>query len=303
MNKNKSIKYSFLLIILIVTAYILANTIPPVSNSKPTIVYHVGEHITVDADLITTPNVTDVHQQILTANAGKYPKVLLFPTYEGTWEDEFAWLSNNFGGPNGIPIMLEVFFPADPIFQLNTTQILATMNICNVDCLRFAEVYSRCQDFNLTFPTDYVSEILNFCRNHNLKLFWTEWKPEAFQAMKTYISGFEDIVTVSFSTNSGEWEPAEGFSYLRSSFLHWGGSVQSWYHETQIRKQTGSSVINKSESRNMPISLLIEHALLCLNMGAEVIQFEPYWYFFGDTDGKARESLWLMHDALNSKGI
>ena len=60
MNKNKSIKYSILIIILIITAYIIANTIPPVSNSKPTIVYHVGEHITVDADLITTPNVTDV---------------------------------------------------------------------------------------------------------------------------------------------------------------------------------------------------------------------------------------------------
>jgi hypothetical protein len=31
---------------------------------------------------------------------------------------------------------------------------------------------------------------------------------------------------------------------------------------------------------DMPVDLIIEHAVLARNMGAEVIQFEPYWYFF-----------------------
>ena len=89
---------------------------------------------------------------------------------------------------------------------------------------------------------------------------------------------------------------------MREEFvLALGGSVQSWYYETQIRMQTGSSVINETESKNMPVDLLVEHAIACRNIGAEVIQFEPYWYFFGDKDGKAREILKLVHDSLNSK--
>jgi hypothetical protein len=157
----------------------------------------------------------------------------------------------------------------------------------------------------LPFPTQYVSDILNFCKNQNLKLFWTEWKVdhppdiETFKAIQTYISGFEDIVTVSFSTNSGELEPADGFAYMKSLFLHWGGSVQSWYWETRKRSETGGGPIDEEESRYMPIELLIDHALLCRDMGAEVIQFEPYWYFFGDTDGNARARLKLMHNNLN----
>jgi hypothetical protein len=153
----------------------------------------------------------------------------LFPTYEGVWEDELAWLTNNFGGPNGFPIMLEVFCPGDPVvFQLTPDQILDAMAVCNVQWLRFPEVIERCHNKSYPFPTEYVSSILNFCREHNLKLFWTKWKVdfppeiETFRAIPTYISGFEDIVTVSFSSNSGELEPVEGFACVRSSFLHWG---------------------------------------------------------------------------------
>jgi hypothetical protein len=318
MKKKQSIKYSVLVITLIVGAYFLANRMLPAPNSAPNdengmikldmIVYHVCQNKRLGDVIIQIPNVTDVYQQILTANADKYPNILLFPTYPGSWEDELAWLTNNFGGENGIPIMFEVFYPGEPVLtKLTNDQILDVMKVCNVKWLRIAEVISRCLDFDFTFPSEYVSDLLNFCRDHNLKVFWTEWKVdnlpdvEMFTKIKALISGFEDIVTVSFSTNSEEMEPTQGFAYMKSLFLHWGGSVQSWYNETRVRIAEGREEIDEEESRNMSISLMIDHALLCRDMGAEIIQFEPYWYFFGDTDGQARTRLKLMHDSLNSK--
>ena len=294
--------------VLVIGIYLIARRLlpapKPIGNEieLDTIVYHVCENKNVSGIIIHVPNVTAVYHQVLTANANKYPNILLFPTYAGSWKDEVAWLTNNFGGVNGIPIMLEVFCPGTPVFQLTIDQISAVMAVCNVKWLRFAEVIAVHRDYNLTFPTEYVSAILNFCKNHNLKLFWTEYKVDnVFQKIKSYTSGFEDIVTVSFSTNSGELEPADGFALVESLFSHWGGSIQSWYWETRHRSESDGGQIDENESRNMPISLMIDHVQLCRNMGAEVIQFEPYWYFFGDTDGEARESLKLIHYYLNSK--
>ena len=305
MKKKQAVLVAVLAIALIVGAYFVAGWMAPVPIKLDTIVYHVCENEEIGNVTMHVPNVTDVYQQILTANNNTYPNILLFPTYAGTWEDELAWLTNNFGGANGIPIMLEVFYSVNltenPVCSLTTTQISAAMEVCNVKWLRFAEVVSRHIEYNLTFPDEYVKTILSFCRDHNLKLFWTEWKAGTFEEIKTYISGFENITTVSFSTNSGEMEPADGFAHVKDLFLHWGGSVQSWYWETWLREKNGDGPIDEEESRNMPIQLIIDHALLCRKMGAEVIQFEPYWYFFGDTDGKARESLALMHSSLNSQ--
>jgi hypothetical protein len=304
MKKKQTILCVVLAIAIIVGAYFVADWLAPVPVKLDTIVYHVCENEEIGNVTMHVPNVTDVYQQILTANKNTYPNILLFPTYAGTWEDELAWLTSNFGGANGIPIMLEVFYSVNrtenPVCSLTTTQISAAMEVSNVKWLRFAEVVSRHIEYDLTFPDEYVKTILSLCRDHNLKLFWTEWKAGTFEDVKTHISGFEDIVTVSFSTNSQEKEPADGFAHVRGLFVHWGGSVQSWYYETRHRLETGTE-IDEGESRNMPISLLIDHALLCRKMGAEVIQFEPYWYFFGDTDGKARESLSLMHSSLNSQ--
>ena len=311
MKKKQLTICAILAIVLIVGAYFIASRMQPASPvpnpteneiKLDTLVYHVCENQKIGNSIMHIPNVTAVYQQILTANANKYQNILLLPGYGGSWADELAWLAANFGGADGIPIMLEVFCPGTPVFQLTIDQISDAMAVCNVKWLRFAEVISWCRDRNLAFPTDYVSDILNFCKNHNLKLFWNEYSiDDVFQKIKSYTSGFEDTVTVSFSTNSGEMEPADGFAHVKSLFSHWGGSVQSWYWETRHRSETGAGPIKEEESRNMPISLMIDHALLCRNMGAEVIQFEPYWYFFGDTDGKAKENLEIMHYHLNSK--
>ncbi len=43
--------------------------------------------------------------------------------------------------------------------------------------------------------------------------------------------------------------------------------------------------------------VLINHALQARNLGAEVIQFEPYWYLFNN--GEPREKLNLLFETLN----
>jgi hypothetical protein len=120
-----------------------------------------------------------------------------------------------------------------------------------------------------------------------LKLLWTEWKLETFPTLETYISGYEDIVTVSFSTNSGDCEPSEVFTQISQTFQHCGGSIQAWYWET--RNGIGTNM-------EMPASLLTEHAVFAKTLGAEIIEFESYWYFFNN--GDANDNLRLLEALL-----
>ncbi len=135
--------------------------------------------------------------------------------------------------------------------------------------------------------------MLAFCRLNDLEIFWTEWKTdylneeevvEVFTLIEKLIVGYEDIVTVSFSTNSGEAEPAFGFLDLDERFEHWGASIQPWYWDTRY----GSHYVDLLD---MPIDLLVLHALLAESTGAEIIQFEPYWYFFNPENGEITENL------------
>jgi len=107
-----------------------------------------------------------------------------------------------------------------------------------------------------------------------------------FKAIQTCIKNYEGIVTVSFSTNSQDLEPPSGFLLLNKMFQHWGGSIQAWHWTTRY----GSDPIN------MHSPLLIQHALSAKNIGAEILQFEPYWYFFDN--GQANENLKLLEAML-----
>lgn len=232
------------------------------------------------------PDVNSTYNQILALNNNTY-NILLLPEYEGNtnWTQELAWIAANFGGPHGIPIMLDVFSGGNgstPIQMLSPNDILAAMAVCNVQYLRFPELVSWYMGQNLPFPTAYVTSILQFCRANNLKLFWTEWDPAAFTAIQTYIAGYEDIVTVSFSTNSGLLEPAAGFMQISTIFQHWGASVQAWYWTTR----TGQ------DPMDMPASLLVQQALSAKYIGAQILQFEPYWYFFDN--GQTNQNLQLL---------
>jgi len=254
-----------------------------------TIVFHVcdkGEGYTWGG----IPDANNTYNEILSLYNNSCD-VLLLPEYKGNenWTETFVWLNENFVG---IPIMLPIYEagPYDyPVEQLSTDQISEAMAVLDIRSVRIFEVVSWCIDHNMTFPTEYVRDILTFCRENNLTVFWSEWKvgDNVFQNIKSYIAGFEDIVTVSFSTNSGELEPAEGFELVSELFQHWGGSVQPWYLTTR----TGEDLMN------MPASLLIQHALSAIDFGAEILQFEPYWYFFNN--GQATENLKLILTMLN----
>jgi uncharacterized coiled-coil protein SlyX len=250
-----------------------------------TLVFHVCEK----TGSIHIPDVDAVYQQILALNT--MYNVLVLPEHNGhaNWTEELVWLTANFGGQQGIPIMLDIFGGGDgptPTPMLSTNDILAAMAVSNVKWLKFAEVMSWHIEHDQPFPNAYVASILEFCRTNRLKLFWTEWKTETFKAIQTYITGYEDIVTVSFSTNSQDLEPAAGFLLLNKMFQHLGGSIQAWYWTTRY----------DSDLLNMPISSLIQHALSAKNMGAEILQFEPYWYFFDN--GQAKENLKLLETML-----
>jgi hypothetical protein len=250
------------------------------------------------------PNVTDTYNQIMKLNNYTY-EVLLLPEYKGNenWTETLAWLNANF---KGIPIMLTVFEggPYDyPVQKLTTAQISDAMNALNVEGIRIFEVESWYIEHNQTFPIDYVRGLLDFSRSKNLTVFWSEWKvgDETFQKIQNCIVGFEDNVVVSFSTNSGDLEPAEGYVLVDKMFQHWGASVQAWYWETRHRVNYTTVPENPpgdADPMNMPISLLINHALLAKYMGAEIIQFEPYWYLFDN--GQASNNMIMLESAMNA---
>ena len=265
-------------------------------NNLETLIFHVSEK-GEDYTYAQLPNATDTYNQILALNNNTY-QILLLPEYKGNlnWTQELNWIANNFGGPQGIPIMIDVFGggnSATPTPQLTTEDITEAMAVANVKYLRIAEVMSWHIENKQPFPTNYVTELLEFCRANNLKIFWTEWKNdyptknvETFTAIQTIIKGYEDTVTVSFSTNSYELEPADGFLQLNQMFPQWGASIQPWYWNTN----------HNSDLMQMPASLILEHALTAKGIGAKTIQFEPYWYFFNN--GEPNNNLKLLLTTL-----
>jgi hypothetical protein len=246
-----------------------------------TLIFHISQKSPSDY-WAQVPNVTDTYSRTVALFNGTY-NVLFLPEYYGhtNWSEELAWLRNNFGGTNGVPIALDVFCGGDgasPTPQLSIADIETALACCNVKYLRISEVVSWHLEHNLPFPTDYVTSILQLCRSKGLGLVWTEWKPDnlpgiqTFTAIQRYIIGYEDIVTVSFSTNSGILEPIQGYTELCAQFQHWGASVQAWYWTTRYG----------GNPADMPVSVLLQHTLEARNMGAELIEFEPYWYFYNE---------------------
>jgi predicted nucleic acid-binding Zn-ribbon protein len=253
------------------------NDLNAINNmNKPklqTLVFHVCEK---EEEWCQLPNVSSTYSQIQSLNNNTY-NIVLLPEYKANknWTEELSWLRGNFGGQQGIPVMLFAFGGGEAVDeaiipQLSIDNISEAIAACNVKYLRFAEVTSWYIEHNQSFPTAYVKSVLDLCRANGLKVFWTEWKNETFSTVQTSIKGYEDIVTVSFSTNSEFVEPAVGFMQLSQMFQHWGGSVQAWYWEERYN----------TTLQNMPPLLLVEQALFAKQIGAEIIQFEPYWYFF-----------------------
>jgi hypothetical protein len=263
------------------------------------------------------PSVSDVYQKILAAVAGKVEasNVVLLPEYNAhvSWADEAAWLAANF---MGIPVMVDCAGGWDPT-QYVTPERLQVLLDADVDVrwIRISELVSYYEEWlEEEFPDAYVTGLLQFCKTKGIKVYLCEWKIAAFDKILEVIDGFEDIVWVGFKTNSGDMEPAAGFKYLVDKLRagspnpeHWGATVESWYWETRHRGLSAHPEAAVWQPDNMPVSWMICHMQEAVTMptvwysGAELLQFEAYWWFFEHTTGKARPSLATMHKFLNSQ--
>lgn len=254
------------------------------AGNLKTIVVHVSEK-GEGYEWGHTPNATYVYSQI--RNQTTYD-VLLLPEFEGNlnWSATYAWLLNNF---TNIPIILPVFEGGGdlkPNLQLTLDEIEQATTTCNVKMVRLCEIISWYMGKSQSVPIDYIRDVLTFCRQHRLRVLWSEWKisNDAFQIWQNNIAGFEDIVTVAYQTNNEYDEPIVGYLKVKDVFLHWGASVQPWYWTDRYNV----------EPTNMPISLLIQHAITAKNLGAEMLQIEPYWYFFDNGEPKSEFNTLMM---------
>lgn len=278
--------------------------------------YHVSEKTNPEFR-VHMPNVADVYQKILQAVNGKVPddNVVLMPEYNAhvSWADEAAWLKANF---REIPLMVDAAGGWDPE-QFVTPERLADLLAAGltVSWIRISELVSYYEEWlHEPFPDAYMIDILQYCKDHGIKAYLCEWKIAAFDKIFEVINGFESNVWVGFKTNSGDVEPLQGFRYLvnrmRSGTYpypeQWGATIESWYWETRHRGLSAYPEANVWEPNNMPVSYMICHMQEAIGMpsiwysGAELLQFEAYWWFFEHTTGKPRESLERLHRFMNS---
>lgn len=164
------------------------------------------------------------------------------------------------------PVMLTAFSSDGE--KLTLQQIEEIIGVCNVQWLRLHEVLSAYDPF----PTDYVLSLLEFSKQRGIPVFWNEWNTYTYPTITSIIKGYEGNVAVSFGTNSDQYEPAEGFALLQQ-FQRRAASVQSWYWWERNGRQDGYEF-------TMPPELMVQHTQLAFQAGCEVVQYEPFGYFF-----------------------
>jgi len=253
-------------------------------------------HGSIKIDLnVTLPNVADFYKK----NVGGFAsyEVLVLPEINGNlnFTEYLNWVStNNF---TGVSVCLSVFEGGEdkwpePNVNLKIYEIEQIMNVTDVKMVRFAEMISFYLNVtrtipNATFPIKEVRDILEFCRSKNLRVLWSEWKisEDVLPMLNDIISGYEDIVTVAYQTNNQYDRAFVGFLYS-TQFEHWGASVQSWW----VNQTTGEA------QDDLPIETVLEYAKLAKNMGAEIIQIEPYKYFF--ENGEPKETILKMWSVI-----
>ncbi|HIJ07868.1 TPA: hypothetical protein HA274_00720 [Candidatus Bathyarchaeota archaeon] len=237
-------------------------------------------------------------------------KVLFVPQYQGNlnWTQTFEWMRANLAGFPLCPQMFNGGNGSEPILELSANDLqrmIADPGI-DVEMVAFDETGSWHDSSGRPFPTEKVRAVLQVCRAYSIPVVWTEWDTgERVQAMfREATKGYEDMVTFVFQTNNDKVEPFEGCGYARGlvdlksiPLIHrpeygqaaasWGLSDQGWYWTERHPE---------ADVRDMPISLLAEFALLAKNMGASVIEFEPYWLLFDN--GEPTEALRVLAGVL-----
>ena len=263
-------------------------------HSEPEKLKDIIVHVCKKPDTHNFSQISDINYVYRQIREGFAPNnVLLNPEFEGNlnYTATLEWISKNF---TEIPICLNVFeggdvnLPFGPNVKLSISEIKQAMAVADVQMVRFVEIISWYMAHpDLPYPKEDVRGILEFCKNNNLQVVWSEWKisDDVWESLNSTIAGYEDIVTFVYQTNNEYNDPFVGFLHA-IQFPHWGGSIQSWYWNTTIHRS----------EMEMPVELIANHTKLARNMGAEIIQFEPYWYFF-DNDGKpsdAMQKIWAL---------
>jgi len=246
-------------------------------NKLETIIFHVCNK----SETETFGHIQNVSQGCKMITDGFAPVQVIFsPEFEGdlNFSARLYWLKEYFAGKG---ICFSVFQGGterglDPNVKLDIPEIRQARENSDVRMIMFDEIVSWYVERKQEFPKPYVREILSYCRNESLPVVMTEWKisEDVRQTLKDAIAGYEDIVTVLYQTNNQFNQPITGFTYA-SLFENWGASIQPWYW---TQRHSESSVWD------MPPSLMAQHAIIARNLGAEIIEFEGYWYFFDNND-------------------
>lgn len=229
---------------------------------------------------LTAGKVQQIYSTIQSANKTGLD-IGLEPQVSADWATQLAYYSEC----GDIPVMLNVL-TSDDSLQLSTQQIQEAIDVCNVRWLRFHEAVS----YYFPFPTTYVDSILEFARAKGIPIFWNEWNIYTYPFIASIIQNYRDVVAVSFGTNSNQVEPPQGYALL-SQFQRRGASVQSWYWWERNGRQSGYEL-------TMPPTLMREHTREAFSAGCEVVQYEPYAYFFTNENPKS-----TLTDVLNQPYI
>lgn len=221
--------------------------------------------------------------------AGK--EVWVIPEYEANLNltQRIEWLKENF---TGIPIVIDMFEGGNnssPNVMLTIEDLEQIMAVANVTAIRFPELLSWYMNINNTnpmaVPEDWVHSIFDFAIAHGLKIYWSEWKlgTDVEKLANSTLAGYEDKITYLYQTNNQYQIPLIGNSYAHE-FQHWGASVQSWWVDEQ-----------NNTRYDLPVDIVAEYATLARNMGAETIEFEPYYYFFENGEPlEPIQSMWSI---------
>jgi len=272
--------------------------IKPVSATGPTKLYF---HIKHDSSGYpnTLGKVHQIYDSIQAVNRTSYG-IGLEPQCVADWNTQLSYLSEC----GNIPVMLNVL-TSDNALQLTLGQIDQALSVCNVKYLRFHEVISyydpNNQNWAKPFPLAYALSLLQYAKNKNIPVFWSEWdiyaynNPEINGYGKRYstsiseiIAGYENNVAVSFGTNGTflkpdgvtYYEPAEIFQTYLQQFPRRGASVQSWYWWERNGRLPGYEY-------TMPPDLMVQHTQEAFQAGCEVVQYEPFGYFFDNATPKS----------------
>lgn len=233
------------------------------AQSEPKLFIHIKHAPQYGFD--TIDSIQDIYSSIVEVNKTGLG-IGIEPQFTGVdWNTQLEYLRKC----KDIPVMLNVY-TSDDEYKIYPNQIEQAIESCPVKYLRFHEVVSY---YGYNLDVNYIHDLLNrSLLVWKIPVFWNEWDVSTYPSIANIILTYEDTVLVSFGTNSGYYEPLQGYQYLQR-FKRKAASVQSWYWWERNGRQSGYEYL-------MPPELMRQHTTLAFQSNCEIVQYEPYSYFF-----------------------